>query len=290
MSDGSEVLGDPQALLLTGRECADGIIEEVRKRTESLTEQKLVPGLALVTMGDDPINHRQIDLKVAAAKAVGFYCEKHVLPEMASQAALDELLQSLSRRRRIHGIFLQEPLPRHINRTETGSHIALNKDIDLYSVQSLGRFYLGTSKFQPAMAAAAIRLLRHYSIKPAGKVVAMLGLGLLASQPLALMMTREHATVTVCHMRSADLKAELSRADIIIAGINKPRFVRWDMVSEGAVVIDLGQNIQGDRVIGDVDSKAVRTKASALTPVPGGVGPVIIAVILENTLAAAESA
>lgn len=273
---------------LRGAALADRIRGDVARRVTQLRTEEVTPGLALVMMGDDPVVHRQIDLKKTAAEESELYCEKHALPEMAAQATLNDLLAGLSDNPDIHAVFVQLPLPRHINRAEAGLHVAPEKDVDLLSPVTLGHFYLGHSQFQPALPAAVVKLLRHYEIRIKGADVAILGLGELASLPLSLMLTREQATVTVCHKATRNLADRLSSADILISALFEPRFVRWDMVGEGAVVLDCGQSTSGSRVVGDVDEKAVRTKARALTPVPGGLGPVIVATLLESAVAAAD--
>jgi len=275
---------------LEGRSQADIVLKDISAKVHQLKVDGIEPALAFVLMGDDPVDQKQVELKIRVAEEAGFSTVLHNLPGMAAQRTVNNLLDELSADNRVHAVFGQLPFTRHISREDAGRHLEAIKDIDLLSPAELGKFYLGRSMYRPAVVEAVVELLGHYEIPVKGADITILGLGEIMSRPLSVALTDLQATVTVCHLASQNLEDKTASAEILITTIGKARFVKWGMVGDGAIVIDLGQSAIGGRVVGDVDERAVPRRAAGLTPVPGGIGPLIIASILQNGLAAVESA
>ena len=275
---------------LEGQSHADIVLKDISARIHQLKLDGMAPNLAFVLMGDDPVHQRQVELKIRAAEEAGFSTVFHNLPGMAAQRTLNNLLDELSADINVHAVFGQLPFTRHISREDSGGHLDPRKDIDLLNPTELGKYYLGRSLYRPAVVEAVVELLTQYDVPIKGADIAILGLGDIMSRPLSVALTDMQATVTVCHLASSDLEEKTSSAEILITTIGKARFVKWGMVGDGAIVVDLGQSAVGSRVVGDVDERAVPRRAGGLTPVPGGIGPLIVASILKNALAAVESA
>lgn len=277
--------------VLDGRQVADDILSEVRGVTEALREETGArPGLALVRAAGDELSKRWSHIKEEAAKSCGIFFEEHVLPEMAGANTVTDLLQVINQRDDIHGILLQTPLPRHYLFEDVVGCIHPDKDIDCFHPLNLGRLMMGQPLFMPALAVAVMELLRRSQIRLAGREAVILGFPQnTLVRTLSLLLPKEAVTVTVCSPRTPKLEEKTRRGDILVTtGLEKPRSVRWDMVKDGAVVVDGGMGKAGDRAVGDVDFHAVRTRASAISPVPGGVGPLAVAAILRGTVLAAQ--
>ena len=288
------------ARIIDGKAIAAQVRAEVADGVARLgAESGVTPGLAVVLVGDDPASHVYVRNKQRAATEAGMAAADHRLPADAAPEALGAKLDELNADPAVHGILVQLPLPDHLDEKEFIQRIAPEKDVDGLHPVSMGLLLAGTPRFVPATPAGIQQMLLRSGNPPAGRHVVVCGRSDIVGKPVAaLLMQRNqdaNATVTVCHTRTADIAGVARTADILIAAVGLPRFVTEDMVSEGAVVIDVGINRveaperrSGYRLVGDVDYEPVSMRASAITPVPGGVGPMTIAMLLSNTLRAAR--
>jgi methylenetetrahydrofolate dehydrogenase (NADP+)/methenyltetrahydrofolate cyclohydrolase len=286
------------ASIIDGKKIAAEIKTEIKIQIEQLKSNGVVPGLAAVLVGDNPASHQYVNMKEKACQELGIYSEKIIKPANISQAELFELIDSLNRRSDIHGILVQSPLPAHIDEGKAILRISPEKDVDGFHPINQGLMIAGKPCYLPATPAGIVELLWRSGHKPSGKHVVILGRGYLVGKPLAALLANKwekgNATVTVCHTGTLDIPYYTKQADILIAAIGKAGYVTSDMIKPGAVVIDVGTNSiadpthpKGRRVVGDVDFENVKEVAGAITPVPGGVGPMTIAMLLTNTLKAA---
>ena len=289
------------ARIISGSEIAKQITEEVRLEVEDLkTRHGITPGLATVLVGEDPASQVYVGSKVKMCQNLGIYSERHDLPAGISEAKLLELVDSLNRNPRIHGILVQVPLPRHINEGNVLFAISPDKDVDGFHPVSVGRMVIGEPGFLPCTPHGIQVLLERAGVQTEGAEVVVVGRSNIVGKPIANILLQKargaNATVTICHSATRDIAAHTRRADILIAAIGKPRFITADMVKEGVVVIDVGTNEigrtpEGKRILsGDVDFETVKEKAGAITPVPGGVGPMTIVMLMSNTVKAARMA
>jgi methylenetetrahydrofolate dehydrogenase (NADP+)/methenyltetrahydrofolate cyclohydrolase len=286
--------------LIDGRAIAAQIQRELAQPVASLKAQGILPGLAFVRVGEDPASKVYVERKQRACAEVGILSETFVLPEAASQGELLALLARLNADARFHGILVQTPLPRHIEPQGVASAVQPQKDVDGFHPINVGKLALGDPDgFEPCTPAGIRELLARSNVKVSGAEAVILGRGNLVGKPMATMLCRKsphaNATVTICHSGTRDIAAHCRRADILIAAIGVPEFVKADMVKPGAVVIDVGVNRVkdpkakgGSRLVGDVAFASVQPVAGKITPNPGGVGPMTIAMLLRNTLRAAE--
>lgn len=275
---------------LDGRELAKQLTESGRMRTEALRRQGIDPAMAIVIATDDGGARWYADSIVRAASRVGIGADLVSLPENASEELLHETVTRLGSDADVHGILIQTPLPAGIASTRLGLLIPPEKDIDAMNPMSLGRLVAGLEGFVPATADAVVRLLEHHGVKLEGEEVVIAGRSTVVGKPLAHLCLDRNATVTICHSRTRALAEITSRADVFIAAVGKAEMFSAEYVHEGAVVVDVGTNETEDgRLVGDVDAASVDGVAGALSPVPGGVGPVTTAVILLNVVAAAEA-
>lgn len=273
------------AVIMDGRGLARRIKETVRQRVETMSSR---PGLAMVIVGDDPAGQVYESGKKRDCQQCGIYCDTFRLPREISREELAGLIEFLNRRDNIDGILVQFPLPGHLNARAVQLAIRPDKDVDCVNPVNVGDLMLGVDAFRPCTPAGVMRLLEEYGIDPAGRRCVMVGRSNIVGKPQAMLMLLGDATVTICHTRTPDLAAECRRADILITAAGKAGLITGDMVKEGAVVVDIAINrdAQG-RLRGDVDFDRAVRRASYITPVPGGVGPVTRAMLLENTLKAA---
>jgi methylenetetrahydrofolate dehydrogenase (NADP+)/methenyltetrahydrofolate cyclohydrolase len=290
------------ATLIDGRAIARQLLDELAGRIAALKARGIQPGLAFVRVGEDPASKVYVGRKEKTSAELGIFSITHVLPETASQAELLALLKVLNSDRRLHGILVQTPLPRHIQPGVVSSAVLPDKDVDGFHPVNVGKLMLGDpTGFPPCTPAGISELLTRSQVNTAGAEAVVLGRGNLVGKPMAVMLCqkqpRANATVTICHAATRDIQAHCRRADILIAAMGVPRFVKADMVKPGAVVIDVGVNRVGDpsakggtRLVGDVDFAAVQLVAGKITPNPGGVGPMTIAMLMRNTVWAAERA
>jgi len=274
---------DGKALALSLRE---GIQQEV-----SVLEKDtgIRPGLAAVLVGDDPASAVYVRNKKTACEKAGLYPQEHVLPASTTQEALLALIHQLNADPKIHGILVQLPLPAHIESKTILQAVSPEKDVDGFHPLNVGRLVEGDPVFVPCTPKGVIHMIDSTGVDIAGKRAVVIGRSNIVGKPVAMLLLHRHATVTICHSRTKDLPAVVREADIVIAAIGKPLFVTPDMVKEGAVVIDVGINRLADgKLVGDVDFDRVKERAGWITPVPGGVGPMTIAMLLQNTLESAK--
>ena len=274
---------DGKALALTLRE---GIGQEVAI-LEKNTGVK--PGLAAVLVGDDPASAVYVRNKKRACEKAGLYPQEHILPTSTTQDELLKLIHSLNADPKIHGILVQLPLPPHIDSKAILQAVSPEKDADGFHPVNVGRLVEGDPVFVPCTPKGVIHMIDSTGGDISGKRAVVIGRSNIVGKPVAMLLLHRHATVTICHSRTKDLPDRVREADIVIAAIGKPLFVTSDMVKDGAVVIDVGINRLADgRLVGDVDFDRVKERASWITPVPGGVGPMTIAMLLQNTLESAK--
>ncbi|MGI6030743.1 MAG: bifunctional methylenetetrahydrofolate dehydrogenase/methenyltetrahydrofolate cyclohydrolase FolD [Eubacteriales bacterium] len=276
------------AQLMSGKEVSTSVRGRIRRETEELVRKGIQPGLAVIIVGDDPASQVYVRNKELACQEVGFYSEKYALPQETTQEELLALVERLNNDDRIHGILTQLPLPSHIDEKAVLNAIRPDKDVDCFHPVNVGKLMIGEFDFLPCTPAGIMEMLSYYHIDPAGKRCVVIGRSNIVGKPMAMLMLHKNATVTICHSKTKDLRSICHQADILIAAVGKARFVKADMVRTGAVVVDVGMNRVDGKLVGDVDFGEVEPKASYITPVPGGVGPMTITTLMQNTLRAAQ--
>lgn len=260
------------------------ILEEVN----GLKDKGVRPGLAVIIVGEDPASKVYVRNKERACEECGFYSEKYALPEETTQEEMLGLIDELNHNPRIDGILCQLPVPKHINEQAIIDAISPEKDVDAFHPINVGKIMVGNFDFLPCTPAGVMQLLEEYDIDPNGKNCVVIGRSNIVGKPMAMLLLHKNGTVTICHSRTKNLKEVCAQADILVAAVGKADFVTADMVKEGAVVIDVGMNRKDGKLCGDVAFDEVNEKASYLTPVPGGVGPMTITMLMKNTLKAAK--
>lgn len=276
------------ARLLDGKALAAGLEEELKLRVTALNEKGITPGLMVILVGEDPASQTYVNNKEKACARLGIRSVTLRMPENTAQEELEAVIREANADDSIHGILVQLPLPRHLDGDRALSLILPQKDVDGFHDINAGRLSRGLDCTVACTPKGALYMLKQAGIQIAGKEAVVVGRSNIVGKPMALLLLQENATVTVCHSRTADLAAHTRRADILVAAIGKPRFITADMVKEGAVVVDVGINRVEGKLCGDVDFDAVAEKASWITPVPGGVGKMTIAMLMDNTVTAAE--
>ena len=278
------------AKLIDGKLISAQIRAEIKEETAAfIKERGYAPGLAVVIVGEDPASQVYVRNKARACEEVGFYSEVYRLPAETKQDELNALVDRLNGDEKIHGILVQLPLPKHLDETEVLLRIDPKKDVDAFHPYNVGKIMIGDYDFLPCTPAGVMALLDRSGIDPAGKKCVVIGRSNIVGKPMAMLLLHANGTVTVCHSRTKDLAAVSREADILVVAIGRADFVGADMVKEGAVVIDVGMNRREDgKLTGDVNFSEVEPIASAITPVPGGVGPMTITMLLQNTLTAAK--
>ncbi|MDR1805677.1 MAG: bifunctional methylenetetrahydrofolate dehydrogenase/methenyltetrahydrofolate cyclohydrolase FolD [Clostridium sp.] len=275
--------------VLDGKRVSALVKERAALEAERLRELGVDPCLAVILVGANPASQVYVRNKGLACKAAGIRSEQFDLPEATTQNELLELIDKLAAREDIHGILCQLPLPRHIDEQAVLNAIPPHKDADCFHPVNVGLMTIGTPRVLPCTPAGVITLLKEYGIELAGKHCVVIGRSNIVGKPMALLLLQENATVTVCHSRTVDLPSVTRQADVLISAVGRAGFVTADMVKDGAVVVDVGMNRDEDgKLCGDVDYAALAPKCSFITPVPGGVGPMTIATLLQNTLALAR--
>lgn len=277
--------------IIDGKALKDKIIQDLKNKTESL---KVKPGLAVVLVGDNPASQVYVKNKILACQKIGFYSEQVLLPENTSKDEIFSYLERLNKDEKIHGILVQYPLPSNLSHLEKEINEFINpqKDVDCFNPINVGKMFLSKSNsekiFFPCTPKGIITLLKHYKINVSGKKAVVVGRSNLVGKPAAFMLCNEGATVTVAHSKTENLFELTANADILVVAIGKKKFIKKEAVKKGAVVIDVGINRNEKEIIGDVDYNDVFEKAGAITPVPGGVGPMTIASLMENVYLAYE--
>ncbi len=262
----------------------------VKERTEELKNTyHVTPGLAVVIVGDDPASRVYVNNKKKACEAVGFVSEEYALPAETTQEELLALVETLNNKPDISGILVQLPLPKHLDDKAVIAAINPQKDVDAFHAVNVGKIMLGEYDFLPCTPAGVMEMLHSYQIPVEGKECVVIGRSNIVGKPMGMLLLHENGTVTICHSRTKNLAEVCRRADILVAAVGIPKFVKADMVKEGAVVIDVGMDRdENGKLCGDVDFENVKEKCSFITPVPGGVGPMTIATLMKNTLKACK--
>jgi len=278
------------ATIIDGKKTSADIKNEIARETEIFKKETgMTPGLAVIIVGKDPASEVYVRNKCRACDAVGFYSEKYELPELTEEKELISLIERLNADKNIHGILVQLPLPKHINVEKVLLAIDPCKDVDAFHPYNTGKIMQGKYDFLPCTPAGVMELLRRYGIEIKGKNCTVIGRSDIVGKPMAMLLLQSDGTVTICHSRTKDLAAACKNADILVSAVGRPDFVTANMVKENAVVIDVGINRRADGTLcGDVKFDDVSQKVSAITPVPGGVGPMTIAMLMKNTLTAAK--
>jgi methylenetetrahydrofolate dehydrogenase (NADP+)/methenyltetrahydrofolate cyclohydrolase len=284
----------PSSTIIDGRAIAAQILGELTSRVGELKKRGKTPGLAFVRVGEDAASKVYVGRKEKTCAELGIVSETHVLPDSTSEKELLALISKLNSDSRLHGILVQAPLPKHISESKIYSAVLPEKDVDGFHPINVGKLMLGdASGFRPCTPAGIVELLARSEVRTDGAEVVVLGRGNIVGKPMAAMLCQKgknaNATVTICHSATRDIKSHCLRADILIAAMGVPEFVKADMVKSGAVVIDVGVNRVDGKIVGDVDFAEVQKIAGKITPNPGGVGPMTIAMLMQNTVLAAEN-
>ncbi len=277
------------AKIMDGKLVSAHLRDKIKTETAELKKQGITPGLAVILVGEDPASKIYVNNKKKACEELGFYSEEHLLPADITQEDLMAIIQSLNVRSDINGILCQLPLPDHLEVAPIIESINPIKDVDAFHPSNVGRIMIGDYKFLPCTPAGIMEIIDYYGIETEGKSCCVVGRSDIVGKPMSMLMLHRNATVTICHSRTKNLAEICSMADIVVAAVGRPKFITADMVKPGAVVIDVGINrLEGKKICGDVDFDTVEQKASYITPVPGGVGPMTITMLMKNTLTAAR--
>jgi methylenetetrahydrofolate dehydrogenase (NADP+)/methenyltetrahydrofolate cyclohydrolase len=276
--------------LIDGTSLSKKVQNYVKTEVESLKkEQGIVPGLAVIIVGDDPASHAYVSMKEKACKNVGFYSIAHKMPETITQDEIIEIITMMNNNPHIHGILVQLPLPPQIDTDKILEVIDPKKDVDGFHAYNVGRMVSNLESFVACTPLGVMKMFEEYNINLEGQDVVVVGASNIVGKPMASLLLNKNATVTVTHIYTKDLASHTRNADIVIVGVGVPGLIKEDMVKEGAIVIDIGINrLESGKLVGDVDFDAVAPKCSYITPVPGGVGPMTIAMLLTNTLKSAQ--
>lgn len=277
------------ANLISGKEVSAKVKAEVREETAKLIEKGIKPGLAVVIVGDDPASRVYVNSKKKACEEVGFASFEYALPAETTQEELLALVEKLNKDKSVDGILCQLPLPKHIDENSIINAIIPEKDVDAFHPFNVGKIMIGDFAFLPCTPAGVMELIDSTGVEISGKTCVVIGRSNIVGKPMSMLLLHKNGTVTTCHSRTKNLAEVCKAADILVASVGRPKFVTDDMVKEGAVVIDVGINrLEDGSLCGDVDFESVEKKASYITPVPGGVGPMTIAMLMKNTLTAAK--
>lgn len=276
------------ANIINGKEVSQNVKDEVKEKVSQLKTKGIQPGLAVVIVGDNPASRVYVNSKKKACDEVGFNSYEYAMPEETTQKELLDLVDVLNKDEKVDGILVQLPLPSHIDENAVINAISPDKDVDAFHPSNVGKIMIGEYSFLPCTPAGIMELIDSTGVEISGKSCVVIGRSNIVGKPMSMLLLHRSGTVTICHSRTKNLKEICSQADILVAAVGKPNFVTADMVKEGAVVIDVGINRMADKKLcGDVDFASVSEKAGYITPVPGGVGPMTIAMLMKNTLTAA---
>ena len=277
------------AVRIDGKAVAEKIKAQVAEEVAALKAQGICPGMAVVLVGDDPASKIYVNNKKKACAQTGIYSEEHVLPAETTQEELLALIAKLNADEKIHGILVQSPLPKHLDEKLVVEHIDPNKDVDAFHAYNVGKIMIGDFAFLPCTPAGVIELIRSTGVEISGKNCVVVGRSNSVGKPMAMLLLHNNGTVTICHSKTKNLAEICRTADILVAAVGKAKFITADMVKPGAVVIDVGMDRdENGKLCGDVDYDAVEPVASYITPVPGGVGPMTIAMLMKNAVSAAK--
>jgi len=277
------------AKIIDGKAVSAKVKEQVREEAEKLKKQGIEIGLAVVIVGDDPASRVYVNNKKKACAEVGFNSYEYALPKETTEQELLELVNKLNRDDKVNGILVQLPLPEQINENAVINAILPEKDVDAFHPANVGHIMIGDYRFLPCTPAGVMELIAETGVDVCGKQCVVIGRSNIVGKPMAMLLLHNHGTVTICHSRTKNLAEICSQADILVTAVGKAKFVTPDMIKEGAVVIDVGMDRdENEKLCGDVDYNACFDKAGYITPVPGGVGPMTIAMLMRNTLTAAK--
>ena len=276
------------AKLLMGKEVSARIKAELKTEVENLKKEGINPGLAVIIVGEDPASQVYVRNKERACEECGIYSEKYALPAETTQEELLKLIDELNNKSSISGILVQLPVPKHIDEKTIINAIAPNKDVDAFHPVNVGKIRVGNYDFVPCTPAGVMELIKESGIDVSGKECVIVGRSNIVGKPQAMLLLHQNGTVTICHSKTKNLAEKTKNADILIAAVGIPNFIKGDMIKEGAVVIDVGINrLENKKLCGDVEFESAEKVAGAITPVPGGVGPMTIAMLMKNTVKAA---
>ena len=276
------------AKLLMGKEVSARIKAELKTEVENLKKEGINPGLAVIIVGEDPASQVYVRNKERACEECGIYSEKYALPAETNQEELLKLIDELNNKSSISGILVQLPVPKHIDEKTIINAIAPNKDVDAFHPVNVGKIMVGNYDFVPCTPAGVMELIKESGIDVSGKECVIFGRSNIVGKPQAMLLLHQNGTVTICHSKTKNLAEKTKNADILVAAVGIPNFIKGDMIKEGAVVIDVGINrLENKKLCGDVEFESAEKVAGAITPVPGGVGPMTIAMLMKNTVKAA---
>ncbi len=276
--------------ILDGKALAAKIRKEVKQEIHTLQGEGITPGLAVILVGDDPASKTYVNMKEKACEEANIYSIVHKMPTSISEDKILEILDMMNKNDYIDGILVQLPLPSHVDTNKIIEAIDHDKDVDGFHPFNVGRLVLGLDSYVPCTPLGVMKILEEYKIDPKGKDVCIVGASDIVGKPMLSLLLNANATVDICHIYTKDLKAHTKKADIVIVGVGKAGLITEDMVKDGAIVIDIGINrLENGKLAGDVDFKNASPKCSYITPVPGGVGPMTIAMLISNTLKAAKN-
>ena len=278
------------ARIINGKEIAAQVRAELKSEIQALKESSgVTPGLTVVLVGENPASVVYVRNKAKACEEVGIRSTQHKMPGTTTQAELLKLIKELNASKEVHGILVQLPLPKQINEEAILEEISPLKDVDGFHPYNMGRLMIGNPLLQPCTPFGVMRLIESTGIDLAGKEAVVVGRSNIVGKPMAMMLLRRNATVTICHSKTKDLADRIAKADVVVAAVGRAEFVKGDWIKEGAVVIDVGINRTPEgKLVGDVDFEGASLRAGFITPVPGGVGPMTIAMLLKNTVEAAK--
>lgn len=276
------------AIVIDGKSVSKLVMERVAKKVKEIKQDGIFPGLAVIIVGDNPASRVYVNNKKKACNEVSIYSEEYALPNSAKQEELINLISELNNKKTIHGILVQLPLPKNIDEKAVMDAIDPLKDVDAFNSVNVGKIMLGKYNLLPCTPSGIIELLKSQNIKIEGKHCVVVGRSNIVGKPTAVLLLHENGTVTICHSKTKNLKEICKKADILIAAIGRAKFITADMIKPGAVVIDVGMNKdENNKLCGDIDFNQVEKVASYITPVPGGVGPMTISMLMNNTVTAA---
>ncbi len=276
------------AKIMDGKSVSEEIRNDLKKRAEALCSKGTQARLDIILVGENPASKIYVEKKIKASGETWIKAELHKFPESAKQGEIIGMIEKLNSDKSVHGILVQLPLPKHINEQDVLDSICPEKDVDGLTTYNLGNLFAGRAKFEPCTPKGIMKMLDHEKIGIEGRDVVVVGRSNIVGKPISMMMLKRNGTVTVCHSKTKDLKTHSRNADILVVAVGKAKLITEDMVKEGAVIVDVGMNRTEDGLCGDVDFEKVKEKVSYITPVPGGVGPLTVAMVLENTVISAE--
>jgi len=276
--------------ILDGKKLSNKIRENLKKEVEELKDEGIVPGLAVILVGKDPASQTYVRMKKNACQDVGIYSVVHEFPESITEKELLSTIKMINENPNIHGLLIQLPLPKHIDTTKVLEAVDPSKDVDGFHPYNMGRLVEGLDTFAPCTPLGVMELFEEYNIDVKGKDVCVVGASNIVGKPMWALLLNKFATVDICHIETKNLTSHTKRADIVIVGVGKPNLITADMVKDGVILVDIGINrLEDGRLVGDADFENISKKASFITPVPGGVGPMTIAMLLKNTVKAAKN-